>query len=238
MEVKADSLEDSFAALQQNESTQQLRAELDDLKAKLRQNLISAGRPVLGGEQKSVGGEQFGSFLRTGESPSEGKSLDNASAGAGGMAIPREIDEAIDRTLVSISPIRRISNVVRIGSSNYRKLITNGGTPSGWVGMEALRPETATPTFTEIVPSSGELYRRRPSAGSGRGCHLSLRASTDRSMERPTWSDGDMDRIGLALRGSRRGLQGHRAAIRARVAVSRRSVEEGSSSSYRSQDRG
>jgi HK97 family phage major capsid protein len=158
MEVKADSLEDSFVALQQNEGTQQLRAELDDLKAKLRQNLISAGRPVLGGEQKSVGGEQFESFLRTGESPNEGKSLDNASAGAGGMAIPREIDEAIDRTLVSISPIRRISNVVRIGSSNYRKLITNGGTPSGWVGMEALRPETATPTFTEIVPSSGELY--------------------------------------------------------------------------------
>jgi HK97 family phage major capsid protein len=158
MEVKADSLGESFAAVQQNDGTQQLRAELDELKAKLRQNLISAGRPLLGGEQKSAGGEQFGSFLRSGESMTEGKSLDNASLGAGGMAIPREIDEVIDRTLVSISPIRRISNVVKVGSSNYRKLITNGGTPSGWVGLEVVRPETATPTFTEIVPSSGELY--------------------------------------------------------------------------------
>lgn len=158
MEVKADSLQESFAAVQQDDGTQQLRAELEELKAKLRQNLISAGRPLLGGEQKSAGGEQFGSFLRSGESMTEGKSLDNASLGAGGMAIPREIDEVIDRTLVSISPIRRISNVVKVGSSNYRKLITNGGTPSGWVGLEALRPETATPTFTEIVPSSGELY--------------------------------------------------------------------------------
>lgn len=158
MEFKADSLEESFAAVQQNDGTQQLRAELDELKAKLRQNLISAGRPLLGDEQKSAGGEQFGNFLRSGESMTEGKSLDNASAGAGGMAVPREIDEVIDRTLLSISPIRRISNVVKVGSSNYRKLITNGGTPSGWVGLEALRPETATPTFTEIVPSSGELY--------------------------------------------------------------------------------
>lgn len=47
---------------------------------------------------------------------------------------------------------------MKIGSSNYRKLISTGGTPSGWVGFEALRAETATPTFTEVVPASGELY--------------------------------------------------------------------------------
>ena len=158
MEVKADSLEESFAALQQDEGMAQLRAELNGLKATLRHSQISAGRPLLGDEQKSDSGEQFGAFLRSGESLTEGKSLDNASPAAGGTAIPREIDEIIDRTLVSISPIRRIANVVKVGSSNYRKLITNGGTPAGWVGFEALRPETATPSFTEIVPASGELY--------------------------------------------------------------------------------
>jgi HK97 family phage major capsid protein len=158
MEVKADSLEESFAALQQDEGLAHLRAELNGLKATLRQSLISTGRPMLGDEQKSEGGEQFGAFLRSGENLLEGKSLDNASAVAGGTAIPREIDEIIDRMLVSISPIRRIANVVKVGSSNYRKLITNGGTPAGWVGFEALRPETATPSFTEIVPASGELY--------------------------------------------------------------------------------
>lgn len=158
MEVKADSLEESFAALQQSDGTQQLRVELDELKSKLRQNMITAGRPLLDNEQKSARQDGFGDFLRSGDSAFEGKSLDNASAAAGGLAIPREIDEVIDRTLVAISPIRRISNVVKVGSSNYRKLITNGGTPSGWVGFEAARPETATPSFTEIVPASGDLY--------------------------------------------------------------------------------
>ncbi|WP_168070446.1 phage major capsid protein [Sphingomonas kaistensis] len=158
MEFKADSLAESFTALQGQEGVSGLRAEIDDLKAKLRSNLVEAGRPDLGTEQKSAAQEGFGDFLRTGDSGFEGKSVDNASVGAGGHAIPREIDEVIDRTLVAISPIRRIANVVKIGSSNYRKLISTGGTPAGWVGFEALRPETATPTFTEIVPASGELY--------------------------------------------------------------------------------
>ena len=158
MEFKADPLAESFGALQQGEGVSGLRAEIDDLKAKLRSNLVEAGRPHLDTEQKSAAQEGFGEFLRSGESALEGMSLDNASTAAGGHAIPREIDEVIDRTLVAISPIRRIANVVKIGSSNYRKLISSGGTPSGWVGFEAARPETATPTFTEKVPASGELY--------------------------------------------------------------------------------
>lgn len=157
MEVKAETLEGSFASLQNEDSTRELRLELEELKARIRSGLIAATRPEQA-EYKHHGDENFGSFLRSGADTIEGKSVDNATAGAGGLAIPREIDEVIDRTLVAISPIRRIANVVRVGSSNYRKLITNGGTPSGWVGLEALRPETATPTFSEIVPASGELY--------------------------------------------------------------------------------
>ena len=72
--------------------------------------------------------------------------------------MPEEIDRVIDETLVAISPIRSIANVVKVGSAGYRKLIASGGTPSGWVGFEAARPETGTPTFTEVVPASGELY--------------------------------------------------------------------------------
>ncbi|GLR47443.1 phage major capsid protein [Sphingomonas astaxanthinifaciens] len=158
MEVKADSLEESFATLQPNDEVIGLRSEIDALEIKLRQNLVAAARPELETEQKSAAQEGFGAFLRSGEPMFEGKSADNSSGAAGGLAIPREIDEVIDRTLVAISPIRRICNVVKVGSSNYRKLITNGGTPSGWVGFEALRPETATPSFTEIVPATGELY--------------------------------------------------------------------------------
>ena len=58
----------------------------------------------------------------------------------------------------SISPIRAVANVVRVGSAGYRKLVTQNGVTSGWASETATRPETATPTFNEIVPSFGELY--------------------------------------------------------------------------------
>ena len=64
----------------------------------------------------------------------------------------------IDKTLVAISPIRKIANVVKVGTAGYRKLVSTGGTPAGWVGFEAPRPMTNTGTFTEIVPASGDLY--------------------------------------------------------------------------------
>ncbi len=72
--------------------------------------------------------------------------------------MPREIDARIDRTLTAISPIRAVANVVTVGTAGYRKLVTSGGTPSGWAGETDARTETATPTFHEIVPSFGDLY--------------------------------------------------------------------------------
>ena len=98
-------------------------------------------------------------YLRKGiEAGLETKAVGSSSDSIGGYAVPEEIDAAIDRTLTAISPIRSIANVVKVGSAGYRKLITSGGTPSGWVGFEAARPETNTPSFTEVVPASGELY--------------------------------------------------------------------------------
>jgi HK97 family phage major capsid protein len=76
----------------------------------------------------------------------------------GGFAVPKEIDEEIDRTLKSISPIRAVANVVRVGSAGYRKLVTTNGVASGWASEVAARATTNTPSFNEIVPSFGELY--------------------------------------------------------------------------------
>lgn len=99
----------------------------------------------------------FDGFLRRGESI-EAKSFTATTGADGGHAVPREIDAAIDATLKDVSPIRRIANVVRVGSAGYRKLVTSGGTGAGWAAETAARPETATPVFNEIVPPSGDLY--------------------------------------------------------------------------------
>ena len=116
-----------------------------------------AARPALDGARKASGFAE--GYLRHGiESGIEAKSFEGTSGAAGGYAVPQEIDAAIDATLTAISPIRAIANVVRVGSAGYRKLVTTGGTPSGWVSEAAARPETDTPDFVEIAPPMGELY--------------------------------------------------------------------------------
>lgn len=161
-EVKADPLEASFdAVVAEDEALAALREEMGALRAKVDAQVAAAGRPALAGAQvKSEEGAAFvEQYLRKGLSAGiELKSVSGASSAAGGYAVPREIDAAIDEALVAISPIRRVANVVKVGTSGYRKLITTGGVASGWVAETAARPETGTPTFREFVPPSGELY--------------------------------------------------------------------------------
>ena len=160
VEVKADALEQSFEAFEDEEDgVAALRAELDQLKAKIASGVISGQRPVLDGVKAAEASSFIDQYVRRGiESGLETKAIGSSSDAIGGYAVPQEIDRVIDETLTSISPIRAIANVVKVGSAGYRKLIASGGTPSGFVGFEAARPETNTPTFTEIVPASGELY--------------------------------------------------------------------------------
>ncbi len=98
-------------------------------------------------------------YLRRGlETGVELKSFTGATGAEGGYAVPREIDAVIDAALKAASPIRSVANVVETGSAGYRKLVTTGGTPSGWASETAARPLTATPVFNEIAPPMGELY--------------------------------------------------------------------------------
>ena len=160
VEVKADALEQSFEAIEvEDDGVAALKAELETLKSRIASGVISAQRPALDGVKSAEAASFVESYLRRGiESGLETKAVASSSDAIGGFAVPGEIDAVIDRTLTAISPIRAIANVVRVGSAGYRKLITSGGTPSGWVGFEAARPETGTANFSEIVPASGELY--------------------------------------------------------------------------------
>ena len=164
LEVKADALETSFEAFEAQGSARDdgiaaLNAELALLKKKIADGSIAAKRVPLDGVKSGEASAFVAQYLRKGiESGVELKALGSSSDAIGGYAVPREIDQAIAETLVAISPIRAIANVVKVGTAKYRKLVATGGTPSGWVGFEAARPETGSPTFTEIVPASGDLY--------------------------------------------------------------------------------
>jgi HK97 family phage major capsid protein len=159
LEVKTDALEASFEALErEDEDVAALKEEVAALKARVDAQAVAGARPALAGA-KAEASPFVERYLRKGlEAGVELKALSSASDAAGGYAVPEELDAAIDKTLTAISPIRAIANVVKVGSAGYRKLVTTGGTPSGWVAETAARPETDTPEFAEIAPPFGELY--------------------------------------------------------------------------------
>ena len=157
----ADPLEASFDIVARQDACDSaiasLRSDVDEVKSRLDRVSRAAQRPALASETSAEVKSFVGSYLRTGRT-AELKSLTSGVPSDGGYAVPREIDAAIARELTAISPIRAIAQVVQTGSSGYRKLVSTGGTASGWVSETAARPETDTPQFAEIAPPSGELY--------------------------------------------------------------------------------
>ena len=159
LDVKTDALEASFEALErEDEEVATLRSEVAALKARVDAQALAGARPALSCA-KAEASPFVERYLRKGlEAGVELKAVSGATDAAGGYAVPQEIDAEIERALTAISPIRAIANVVKVGSSGYRKLVTTGGTESGWVAETAARPETDTPMFNEIAPPFGELY--------------------------------------------------------------------------------
>ena len=118
---------------------------------------VGTARPMLAGG-RPMSGAAFEGFLRAGQGAVEVKAMSGADGASGGYAVPEEIDGQIDATLKGISPIRAIANVVKVGTSGYRKLVASGGFESGWAAETAARGETDTPVFNEVAPPSGDLY--------------------------------------------------------------------------------
>ncbi|QIQ87703.1 phage major capsid protein [Erythrobacter sp.] len=159
----ADRLEQSFDIVARQDRAEadirQLRGDVDEVKARLDKVARAASRPSIAGretESPEVKGFVEG-YLRRGREH-EIKSISGATPGEGGYAVPRELDAVIARELAEISPIRNIAQVVRTGTSGYRKLVATGGIASGWVSETAARPDTGTPNFSEIAPPCGDLY--------------------------------------------------------------------------------
>lgn len=162
-DTPADALEASFDIVARQDQTEAnvaaLRTDVDEVKARLDKVARAAARPAIGGggaTSAEVKGFVDG-YLRRGRE-SEVKSINALSPSDGGYAVPQEIDAVIARELTEISPIRAIAQVVQTGSAGYRKLVSTGGTASGWVSEVAGRPATDAPNFAEIAPPTGELY--------------------------------------------------------------------------------
>ncbi|MEM6682211.1 MAG: phage major capsid protein [Pseudomonadota bacterium] len=172
LEIKAavEALQGAFETFKQEQSAaqadplhaqkvDQISAHVGALQTRLDQLSAKASRPGLSSPELAPASDhkaQFiNDFVRQGL---DVKSLNITTDSDGGSAVPEEIDNTVDTVLSDLSPVRSVSNVVRVGSANYKKLITLGHPASGWVGETAARPTTDTPQFQEIAPPYGELY--------------------------------------------------------------------------------
>ena len=86
-----------------------------------------------------------------------------STGSAGGFALPEEIERQIARLSVDISPIRQISTVRTVGSSDYKELFDVNGAAFEWVGETGTRSQTNTPDLAEVVPTMG-MASARPRA--------------------------------------------------------------------------
>lgn len=113
--------------------------------------------PAVEAEHKAA----FGGYIRKGREYDlaiEQKALNISASGDGGFAVPKVIDGMIDSLIVNISPIRSIATVQQVSTSDFHKLLNVRGTASGWVGEQAARSATGTPTLVDVAPPMGELY--------------------------------------------------------------------------------
>lgn len=119
------------------------RADLDPAKAKYKAAFESWFRKGVEGEIKSL------------EIQASANSSDDT---AGGFTVPEEVEAAIERVAMTVSAMRRICTVRAIGTSEYKRLVNQGGSTSGWTAEMGSRSETTPPTLKEIAINTKEIY--------------------------------------------------------------------------------
>ncbi|MBD2779417.1 phage major capsid protein [Xenorhabdus szentirmaii] len=139
-------------------------SELDTLKSALEEELAGLKRPAGGSNSKDVSEHKtaFAQFIRKGREDGlaelEQKAMQTTTDPEGGYAVPEELDRNIISALKDEVVMRTECHVVSVGNPNFKRLINQGGTNSGWVGETDERPETKTPKLAPIEPIWGEIY--------------------------------------------------------------------------------
>jgi len=141
-----------------DEAMSRAQDRLDRLMADLRRPSLSSDAPLAQVDERKAA---FDRYVKTGETPAallEAKGLSEASATAGGYAVPPELERLILRRLAATSPMREICQVRTIGAGVFRKPVSPTGLAAAWVAQTAARPETTAPTLDVIDFPAGELY--------------------------------------------------------------------------------
>ncbi|MCO6544553.1 MAG: phage major capsid protein [Gilliamella sp.] len=113
-------------------------------------SLADKGKPV----DKKLTNEELRNYIRTGES----RSLSTGVPADGGYTVIPELDKEIMRQLSDESEMRAICTVKKIGSNEYKKLVSVGGVVVNHGEEGIARTETATPKLEEVSIKLYPIY--------------------------------------------------------------------------------
>jgi HK97 family phage major capsid protein len=152
-----------------DEKLVRIDAALDDAKRRLDRLALDRFRPPLASVQdgprdpaQAEHKTAFHAYIRSGEASGlkrlEEKALSAGSGPDGGYLVPDTVEREVLRRLSAVSPIRAISSVRVISGGQYKRAFSASGPATGWVGETAARPQTASPTLSEMSFPAMELY--------------------------------------------------------------------------------
>ena len=113
-------------------------------------SLADKSKPV----DKKLTNEELRNYIRTGEA----RSLSTAVPADGGYTVIPELDKEIMRQLSDESEMRAICTVKKIGSNEYKKLVSVGGAAVNHGEEGIARTETATPKLEEVSIKLYPIY--------------------------------------------------------------------------------
>jgi len=148
-----------------NADVSRIEAALDKAMADIAAASVGGGDQVRDPEYT----DQFRAYFRSGvesQRLNELKAQATKTDGEGGFLAPVEWDRTIGQKLKQVSRIREEASVQVISSAGFSKVFSDRATGSGWVGEQASRPETTTPTLASLAFPLGELYAN-PAASQG-----------------------------------------------------------------------
>lgn len=157
------------------EAVTKISAEIDKLNEKQAALTVSGngngGRkadPRTQGEGYAAYDKAFNTYFRKGEGAVGGEhalrqlevkaAMTVGSDPDGGYTVLPEIEQTIDEVVKEISPMRDLATVRQIGTAEYKKMVNQHGTVSGWVGEIDSRPQTAGAQLAELKFPVMEMY--------------------------------------------------------------------------------
>lgn len=156
-----------------DDAIKKISAEIDKLNEKQAALTVSGGNggrvdPRTQGEGYDAYAKAFNTYFRKGENAVGGEhalrqmevkaAMTVGSDPDGGYTVLPEIEQTIDEVVKEISPMRDLAMVRQIGTAEYKKLVNQHGTASGWVGETDSRSQTAGANLSELKFPVMEMY--------------------------------------------------------------------------------